>query len=235
TGSPPFGGGTSMETIRQVLDQEPRRPSLWNPAIDRDLETICLKCLEKEPQRRYASADAFANDLDRWLNGEPIQARPSTTWERTLKWAKRKPAIAALGGVSSLGVFLAIAGLLVSNRLIMRQQEETRKVNVSLSQEQAETKKALTRESTALAERTKALQDLQRTREREQRVAYFRRIALAEKEWDASNLRRADQILEECPVEFRNWEWHYLKRLCNETGTLTFKGHLGVGSAKIVQ
>src|SRR4030095_13742517 len=66
TGSPPFHGGTSMESIRQVREEEPRRPARRNPGIDRDLETICLKCLEKAPQRRYASADSFANDLDRW-------------------------------------------------------------------------------------------------------------------------------------------------------------------------
>lgn len=96
TGVPPFGGGTSMETIRQVLDREPRLPSLWNRAVDRDLETICLKCLEKTPERRYRSADELANDLRRWLRGEPIQARPVTQWERIRKWARRRPAIAAL-------------------------------------------------------------------------------------------------------------------------------------------
>ncbi|MCW5559263.1 MAG: serine/threonine protein kinase, partial [Verrucomicrobiae bacterium] len=102
TGSPPFGGGTSLETIRQVLDQEPRRPSLWNPAVDRDLEIICLTCLSKEPERRYASAEALAEDLERWLRHEPIQARPSTALERARKWVRRRPAIAALAATSAL-------------------------------------------------------------------------------------------------------------------------------------
>jgi len=104
TGSPPFGGGTSMETIRQVLEHEPRRPSLWNPAVDRDLETICLKCLEKEPSRRYGSAEAFADDLHRWLRSEPISARPVSNYERVKKWVRRRPAIATLTASLSLAV-----------------------------------------------------------------------------------------------------------------------------------
>src|SRR5207249_4973614 len=70
TGTPPFAGGTSLETIRRVLDDEPRRPSVFNVEVDRDLETICLKCLEKEPQSRYGSAEALAEDLERWLRHE---------------------------------------------------------------------------------------------------------------------------------------------------------------------
>ncbi|MFO1499210.1 MAG: WD40 repeat domain-containing serine/threonine-protein kinase, partial [Verrucomicrobiota bacterium] len=108
TGAAPFGGGTTMETIRQVLEEEVRRPSLWNPAVDRDLETVCLKCLEKEPGRRYSSAAGVAADLDRWLRHEPIMARPTGTAERIGKWARRRPAIAALT-VLSLGLLLALA------------------------------------------------------------------------------------------------------------------------------
>jgi WD40 repeat protein/serine/threonine protein kinase len=108
TGSPPFGGGTSMETIRQVLDQEPRRPSLLNRAVDRDLETVCLKCLEKDPERRYRSAEAVAEDLQRWLRQEPILARPATRVEHLRKWVRRRPAVAALLATSFL-LLLALA------------------------------------------------------------------------------------------------------------------------------
>src|SRR5262245_17883788 len=104
TGSPPFGGGTSMETIRQVLDQDPRRPSLLNPTVDRDLETICLKCREKEPARRYGTPETLADDLDRWLRLEPITARPIGNYERVKKWARRRPAVAALGAALVLAV-----------------------------------------------------------------------------------------------------------------------------------
>ena len=74
TGHPPFAGGTTYETIKLVLDTEPRQPRLLNPKIDRDLSTICLKCLEKDPKRRYSSALALAEDLEHWLKHEPILA-----------------------------------------------------------------------------------------------------------------------------------------------------------------
>jgi len=77
TSHPPFAGGTTYETIRLVLESEPRQPSLWNPKVDRDLATICLNCLEKDPQRRYSSALALAEDLERWLKHEAIRAKPS--------------------------------------------------------------------------------------------------------------------------------------------------------------
>jgi WD40 repeat protein/tRNA A-37 threonylcarbamoyl transferase component Bud32 len=100
TGRPPFQGDSPLDTLKQVLEREPTRPSSINRKIDRDLETICLKCLEKEPQRRYGSAEALADDLVRWLRNEPILARPSNPWERGVKWTKRHPAAAALVVVS---------------------------------------------------------------------------------------------------------------------------------------
>ncbi|MFO1499353.1 MAG: protein kinase [Verrucomicrobiota bacterium] len=109
TGSPPFGGGTFLETIRQVLEQEPRPPSVFNRRVDRDLETICLKCLEKEPGRRYSSAAGLAADLARWLRHEPIIVRPITRAERLRKWARRRPAIAALSALSV--VLFAVLGI----------------------------------------------------------------------------------------------------------------------------
>src|SRR5205823_13646444 len=75
TGHPPFAGGTTYETVRLVLEAEPRQLRLWNPKIDRELSTICLKCLEKDPKRRYSSALALAEDLEHWLKHEPIRAR----------------------------------------------------------------------------------------------------------------------------------------------------------------
>ena len=110
TGQPPFAGESSAEILRQVLDHEPARPRSINPKLDRDLETICLKCLEKEPSRRYSSAAALADDLDRWRAGLPITARPVPMWEKAVKWVKRKPAMAALVLTVPLGLLALIGG-----------------------------------------------------------------------------------------------------------------------------
>ena len=96
TGQPPFAGGTTYETIKLLLDTEPRQPRLLNPKIDRDLSTICLKCLEKDPKRRYSSALALAEDLGRWLKHEPIVARHTGVFTRGRKWVRRNPTSALL-------------------------------------------------------------------------------------------------------------------------------------------
>jgi serine/threonine protein kinase len=99
TGQPPFAGGTTYETIKLLEDTEPRPPRLLNPKIDRDLSTICLKCLEKDPKRRYSSALALAEDLDRWLKHEPIRARRIGVFTRGKKWVRRNPGIAVMAAM----------------------------------------------------------------------------------------------------------------------------------------
>jgi TolB-like protein/predicted Ser/Thr protein kinase/Flp pilus assembly protein TadD len=100
TDQPPFVGGTPYETVRLLSDTEPRKPRLLNPKVDRDLSTICLKCLEKDPNSRYSSALALAEDLERWLKREPIRARQAGVLTRGRKWVQRKPAIAAVIALS---------------------------------------------------------------------------------------------------------------------------------------
>ena len=95
-GQAPFGGDSVLETLEQVRQNPPAAPSRFNAKLAPDLEVICLKCLEKDPKRRYASAQALADDLNRWLNGEPIKARPVSTTVRAWMWCKRKPALAGL-------------------------------------------------------------------------------------------------------------------------------------------
>jgi TolB-like protein/Tfp pilus assembly protein PilF len=118
TGQPPFAGGTTYETIKLLLDTEPRQPRLLNPKIDRDLSTICLKSLEKDPQRRYSSALALADDLDRWLKHEPIEARHTGILTRGKKWVRRNPSIAIMAAM-----LLALAvplGVIVWKSELMR-------------------------------------------------------------------------------------------------------------------
>ena len=114
TGQPPFAGGTTYETIKLLLDSEPRQPRLLNPKIDRDLSTICLKCLEKDPKRRYSSALALAQDLERWLKHEPILARRTGVIARGGKWIRRNTTTAAL--LAALVALTTIAAALFLNR-----------------------------------------------------------------------------------------------------------------------
>jgi eukaryotic-like serine/threonine-protein kinase len=102
TGRPPFKAATSVDTVQQVIHQDPVPPSRLQPKVPRDLETICLTCLRKEPQKRYATAAALAEDLGRFLAGEPIRARPVGTWEWGFKLVRRRPAAAALAAASVL-------------------------------------------------------------------------------------------------------------------------------------
>lgn len=133
TGTPPFGGGTSMETIRHVLDQDPRRPSLLNPAVDPDLETICLKCLEKEPALRYGSAEAFAEDLERWSRHETIHARNSTTLERLGKWMRRRPAIAALV-IASVLFLVTLSIVAIGFSVHLKAQRDSAEANLYVAE-----------------------------------------------------------------------------------------------------
>ena len=119
TGHPPFAGGTTYETIKLLLDTEPRQPRLLNPKIDRDLSTICLKCLEKDPKRRYSSALALAEDLERWLKHEPISARHTGIFTRGKKWVRRNPSSALLA--ACLVALAAAAGWIVWKSELIRQ------------------------------------------------------------------------------------------------------------------
>jgi TolB-like protein/Tfp pilus assembly protein PilF/predicted Ser/Thr protein kinase len=118
-GQPPFAGGATYETIKLLLDTEPRAPRLLNPKIDRDLSTICLKCLEKDPKRRYSSALAFTEDLERWLKHEPIHARPTGVIARGEKWVRRNPSTALLA--ASLVALAAAAGWIIWKSELIRQ------------------------------------------------------------------------------------------------------------------
>jgi hypothetical protein len=109
TGRPPFQGPTPLDTILRTISEEPVPPRQRRPRVPRDLDTICLKCLEKDPRRRYRSALALADDLRRHLRHEPILARRTGIWERTVKFARRQPLLATLLVFASLGIILGMA------------------------------------------------------------------------------------------------------------------------------
>ncbi len=124
TGRPPFQAAHVAETLRQVIEQDPVSPRLLNATVDRDLETICLKCLEKRPSQRFASATELADDLDRFLRGEPIRARPVSGLERTWKWIRRHPASASLIGTVASAALVVIGLLTWFNARLTQQRDE---------------------------------------------------------------------------------------------------------------
>jgi serine/threonine-protein kinase len=134
TGRPPFKAATALDTLRQVIAEEPVAPAQLQSKTPRDLETICLKCLRKEPPRRYASAQELADDLGRFLGGEPIRARPVGRLEKALKWVKRRPAAAALWGVGLLALVLGAAGGLWLERQALQRQAEADRRQAALRQ-----------------------------------------------------------------------------------------------------
>jgi WD40 repeat protein len=145
TGRPPFEGNSVLQTLEQVREQEPVSPSRINQRVDRDLETICLKCLQKEPERRYGSAEALAEDLERYMKDEPIQARRPTLVQRVSKWTRRHKTVVR---AACAGLGLTVAALLVSTALIWRANRELRQ--------------SLYYRNIALAEREWATNDLSR-------------------------------------------------------------------------
>jgi WD40 repeat protein/serine/threonine protein kinase len=203
TGRPPFQAATPMDTLLQVIEKEPSSPHKLNPQLERDLETICLKCLEKDPARRYDSAAALAIDLERWLRGEPIAARPSRSLERTLKWARRHPAAAILAMGVSLGVpsmLILTIGLWYNAEQRVRAVQKLETLEEDLQQKQAKLRKLD-------VDVEQAIREADRNR-------YFGKISLAEHYWLKNNVGRAEQLLDECLPDSRAWEWRYLKQLC---------------------
>jgi serine/threonine protein kinase len=151
TGRPPFVGESTLDVLEQVCFQEPVAPSRLRPRMPRDLETICLKCLAKTPGKRYASAADLADDLERFLAGRPIMARPTPPWEKGVKWARRQPALAALTGVSVVAIALFFAGwtwftaqlhaereFARGQERIAKEQERIAKENQQVAEEQSQ-------------------------------------------------------------------------------------------------
>ncbi|MGV3483654.1 MAG: hypothetical protein ACO1RT_04450, partial [Planctomycetaceae bacterium] len=146
TGRPPFMAAKSVDTIIQVLEQEPVTPSRLQPGVPKDLETICLKCLQKDPAQRYASAGDLAADLKRFIHGEPIAARPVGKIERVYRWSRRKPRIASLVASAAISALLLMIGGPIAAGVIYAQKRE-----VEQAKRNADTSAALAKRSAAEA------------------------------------------------------------------------------------
>jgi WD40 repeat protein/tRNA A-37 threonylcarbamoyl transferase component Bud32 len=212
TGELPFHGMQRM-LLHQVMHDEPRPPRGLNDHIPRDLETICLKAMAKEPGRRYARARELGDDLQRWLQGEPIQARPVRRVERALRWARRRPAVVALVGLAVLlmlalvaeGVSLFYSGEVRAQRDIAQQERAAADRERHNAEEERD--RAVKAEDEANRQRGIA----EARRERVDALLDLNRIALAQREIEKGEFVQAADRLDECRWDLRRWDWHYLR------------------------
>jgi WD40 repeat protein/serine/threonine protein kinase len=204
TGRPPFKGATPVDTVVQVLHEEPIRPGRLRPSLPADLETICLKCLAKEPGRRYLTAQALADDLQRFRKGKPIKARPVGPVERAWKWTQRRPLSAALLVALVSSVLIGFAGV------TWQWQEAARARDNALDEKRLKEIERLQAEYA----RADAVEERKKTRA----ALYFSRIAQSQLQWRVNDIPGAILSLESCkPLadheDQRGWEWHYLLSL----------------------
>jgi len=227
TGELPFRGSTPM-ILRQIIEDDPPSLRKLDSRISRDLETICLKCLEKEPRRRYGSAGELADELGRFLKGRPICARPLGMVARMWRWCRRN----ALAVIMASAIAAALlAGTAVSSYLALRlrqhaqqlQQErddaQTAKNKEKLARQEAEQSAEAERAATKRAELARrqaeeARQETEKEKQHTETNLYFNRVRFAHREWLANNPESAEDFLDLCPEKLRNWEWGYVKRLC---------------------
>lgn len=198
TGRPPFRTPCPLETMNCIVSQEPRAPRSLDSRTPRDLEIICLKCLRKEAGQRYASAGELADDLQRWRNGEPIQARSVPRWVRVVKWTRRRPAAAALLGVLVLAALSASLGGLWHT---LKLEQALRYAQDQESEARREHRRALEREE-ALDEQLHALD-----------------VHTAQRLWRSGHLTQAVLRLEKHfpaggEIESATFDWRYQWRLC---------------------
>jgi hypothetical protein len=205
TGQTPFTGETPLDILRQVRESEPPRPSSITPGLSRDLETVCLKCLEKDPVKRYGSAEALADDLERWLCGEPIRARPVGQAERAWRWCRRNPVVAGLIGAVLL---ISTFGTAVSSWFATKANDNAR---------QAEEKAALEAKARgeASAQLVRAQNNLM--------TAQLRTVA-GVIEQDPLEALRLLHDPETCPEELRDVAWRYYERQASRWVKMTIPG-----------
>jgi WD40 repeat protein len=240
TGKAPFCGETVLETLDQVRMQAPVAPSRINPKVPRDLEIICLKCLEKDPARRYASAQGLGDDLYRYLAGEPIQARPVGAPQRAWMWCRRNKGISALGALLAVSL---VVGTTLSLAFAVRAKDESGRANKAAGIATGEAIRAGEEADRANKQTELAKQRLgdavrAQTKEREQtelaeQRLYDVRMNLVQRHWEAYDEELFRKGLDELlPIhslgaDRRGFEWFYWQRKIS-SGHVTLKGHTDV-------
>jgi eukaryotic-like serine/threonine-protein kinase len=199
TGHPPFVAATLQETLFLLRDAEPVPPRILNPRLPRDLETICLKCLEKEPARRYASARDLADELGRFLKDEPIHARPVGRAGKVWRWCRRKPALASFVAAT----VLLLVAILIGSPIAVYRIQQARKA------EQAQLKR--TEEESLKARQFAYASDMNLAHQAVQEDDFYRALQLLDRhrpvqESEIRNLKSE--------MDLRGWEWRYLWRQC---------------------
>ncbi len=215
TGRPPFRGATVLQTLEQVRGQDPVPPRQLQPKVPRDLETICLKCLNKDPQRRYGGARELAEDCAAFLRGEPIRARPTARWEQALKLVRRHPAatgLLALIAFILLGSFASAWGLM---SVALERQAEAVENRDRAAREAARENKEKEDAESALADARQETHRKDFLLRSATHTLYYTLIARANRSWWENNPGLAEELLDECRPDVCRWEWFYLKRLCH--------------------
>lgn len=236
TGRPPFQAASTIDIFLLVQKAEPLPPMLLNPRVPRDLQTICLKCLAKDPKKRYATAKKLAEDLERFIHGEAILARPTPWWEKAWKWARRKPAVAALAAFSCLAVLcLSTLGVWYHTQLDDSHRELLAAHALAQQERQAaEEQKANALREQAEAQRQRQIAESQRqlALDREltaRRHLYAMHMLQVQQAWETGDMGRVIELLElQRPqvgqTDLRGFEWYYYWKLCHgEIATL--RGH----------
>jgi WD40 repeat protein/serine/threonine protein kinase len=231
TGRPPFKAATLVDTLLQVMREEPVPPRQLNARVPLDLETVCLKCLHKEPLKRYASAGKLADDLTRWQRGEPVLARPVGMIERAVKWARRRPAVAGLLAAIVVLTSLALGVTTALYRDAAAEAERAQKAELVAEEErdnaQEQTRIARKAEKTAREQERIARVENQRAEqqlERAERLLYASQIQAAQREWEAGNVALAWVHLDSCRWDYRGLEHRYLYTLFT-WNQVTLEGH----------
>jgi WD40 repeat protein/tetratricopeptide (TPR) repeat protein len=235
TGRAPFGGDSVIETLDAVRTRPPQPLTRRNAKIPRDLELICLKCLEKNPADRYPTAGALADDLRHWMAGEPVSVRAAGAVERVAKWARRKPTLAAAYSLGLLALLLGgLGGAAVWQwRVAAKARDGQAKARASAERARdgektarAVAERARDGEKVARAAAERALDGEAKARATLARVEYGRTMDVALQEWQDGYPAATRSLLESTRSDLRGWEWRYVQRL-SHADLLTLKGHTG--------